>query len=162
MKVLVAQSCPTFCDPTDEAPLSMGFSRQEYCSGLPFPSPGDLPNPGMEPRSAVLWADSLPFEPPKGKVKVVRSCPAPCSPMDCHLPHSSVHGTLQARTLEWVTISFSNACMHAKSFSHVCLCATPWTAAHQAPLSTGFSRQEDWSGSPFPSPRIANSDLGEA
>ena len=46
------------------APLSMGFSRQEYWSGLPFPSPGDLPNPGIKPRSPALQADSLPIEPP--------------------------------------------------------------------------------------------------
>ena len=56
---LVAQLCPTIAG---EAPLFMGFPRQEYWSGLPFPSPGDLPNPGIEPRSPVLQADSLPFE----------------------------------------------------------------------------------------------------
>ena len=47
-----------------QAPLSMGFSRQEYWSGLPFPSPGDLPDPGIKPRSPSLQADSLPAEPP--------------------------------------------------------------------------------------------------
>ena len=47
-----------------QASLSMGFSRQEYCSGLPFPSPGDLPDPGIEPRSPALQADALPSEPP--------------------------------------------------------------------------------------------------
>ena len=47
-----------------QAPPSMEFSRQEYWSGLPFPSPGDLPNPGIEPRSPALWADTLPSEPP--------------------------------------------------------------------------------------------------
>ena len=47
-----------------EAPLSMGFSRQEYCSGLPFPSPGDLPDPGIEPMSPSFQADALPSEPP--------------------------------------------------------------------------------------------------
>ena len=47
-----------------QAPLSMGFSRQEYWSGLPFPSPGDLPNPGIEPRPPALQADALPSEPP--------------------------------------------------------------------------------------------------
>ena len=47
-----------------QAPLSMGFSRQEYWSGLPFPSPGDLPNPGIEPRFPALQADALPSEPP--------------------------------------------------------------------------------------------------
>ena len=71
MKVLVAQSCLTPCDPTDcthQAPLSMEFFRQEYCSGLPFPSPGDLPDPGIEPVSPALQADSLPSE-PLGKPK---------------------------------------------------------------------------------------------
>jgi len=52
------------------APPSMGFSKQEYWSGLPFPSPGDLPNPGIEPRSPTLQADSLPAEPPGGGGKV--------------------------------------------------------------------------------------------
>ena len=63
----VAQSCPTLCDPVDcslPASLSMGFSRQEYWSGLPFPSPGDLPDLGIEPRSPTLEADALTSEPP--------------------------------------------------------------------------------------------------
>ena len=47
-----------------QAPLSMGFSKQEYWSGLPCLPPGHLPNPGIEPRSPSLWADSLPFDPP--------------------------------------------------------------------------------------------------
>ena len=58
---LVAKSCPTLATPWTvacQAPLSMGFSRQEYWSGLKFPSPGDLPNPGIEPRSSALQADS--------------------------------------------------------------------------------------------------------
>ena len=57
---LVAQSCPTLCDPMD----CMGFSRQEHWSGLPCPSPGDLPNPEVEPKSPALQADSLLSEPP--------------------------------------------------------------------------------------------------
>ena len=64
--VLVVQSCPTLCNPktvTYQAPLSMEFSRQEYLSGLPFPSPGDLPVTGIEPGSPTLQADSLPSEP---------------------------------------------------------------------------------------------------
>ena len=59
-------NCPNLCNPMDcthQAPLSMGFSRQEYWSGLLFPSPGDLPDPGIEPRSPALQADSLPSEP---------------------------------------------------------------------------------------------------
>ena len=51
-----------------QAPPSIGFSRQEYWSELPFPSPGDLPNPGIEPRSPALQADTLPSEPP-GKLR---------------------------------------------------------------------------------------------
>ena len=61
-------SCPTLCNPMDcshQVPLSMGLSRQEYWSGLPFPSPGDLPNPGIELRSPALQADSLLSEPPE-------------------------------------------------------------------------------------------------
>ena len=72
----VTQSCPTLCNSMDsslhQAPPSMGFSRQEYWSGLPFPSPGNLPNPGIEPRSLTLYTDALPSEPP-GK------SPAVCS-----------------------------------------------------------------------------------
>ena len=63
----VAQLCPTLCDPwtlAHQAPPSMGFSRQGYWSGLPFPSPGDLPDPGIEPRSPTLQADALTSAPP--------------------------------------------------------------------------------------------------
>ena len=93
-----------------QAPPSMGFSRQEYWSGLPFPSPGDRPKPGIEPKSPALQAVSLPGELPRSHLLL--------------LSH----------------------------FSHVRLCATPSMAAHQAPPSLGFSRQEHWSGLPFPSP----------
>ncbi|CAI9152749.1 unnamed protein product [Rangifer tarandus platyrhynchus] len=77
--------------------------------------------------------------------KSLQLCLTPGDPIDGSPPGSSVPGILQARTLEWVAISFSNACM-LSHFSRVRLCATLWTAAHQAPLSTGFSRQEYWSG----------------
>ena len=60
----VTQSCLILCDPMDcHTPLSVGFSRQEYWSGLPFPFPGDLPDPGIEPESPALQADSLPGKP---------------------------------------------------------------------------------------------------
>ena len=66
----VAQSCLTLCDPVDyQAPPFMGFSTQEYWSGLPFPSPGDLPDPGIEAGSPALEADALTSEPP-GKPKL--------------------------------------------------------------------------------------------
>ena len=83
----------------------------------------------------------------------LQSCPTLCDPIDGSPPGSPVRGILQARTLEWVAISFSNAWkwnVKVKSLSPVRLLATPWTAAHQAPPSMGFSRQEDWGGSPLP------------
>ena len=81
--------------------------------------------------------------------KSLQSCPTLCDPIDGSPAGSLVPGILQARTLEWVAISFSNAWkwkVKVKSLSHVRLLATPWTAAYQAPLSMGFSRQEYWSG----------------
>ena len=80
--------------------------------------------------------------------KLLQSCPTPCDPIDGSPPGSPVPGILQARVLEWVAISFSNAWkwkVKGKSLSRVQLLATPWTAAYQAPPSTGFSRQEYWS-----------------
>ena len=87
--------------------------------------------------------------------KSLQSCPSLCNPIDSSPPGSPVPGILQARTLEWVAISFSNAWkwkVRVKLFNHVWLLATPWTAAYQAPPSMGFSRQEYWSGVPLPSP----------
>ena len=94
-------------------------------------------------------------------VKLIQSCLTLCEPIDGSPPGSPVPGIFQARTLEWVAISFSNAWkwkVKVKSLSRVRLLATPWTAAHQAPLSMGFSRQEYWSGLPLPSPKINNSN----
>ena len=107
-----------------QAPLSMGFSRQEYWSGLPCCPPGDLPNPGIKPRSPALQEDSLSAELPgkpllkvllkdivqegkssdrlvildiKVKVLAAQSCLTLCDPMNCSPPGSSVHGILQER-----------------------------------------------------------------
>ena len=85
-------------------------------------------------------------------VKSLQSCLTPCDPIDGSPPGSPIPGILQARTLEWVVISFSNAWkwkVKGKSLSRVRLLATPWTAAYQAPPFMGFSRQEYWSGVPF-------------
>ena len=87
--------------------------------------------------------------------KSLQSCPTLRDPIDGSLPGSTIPGILQARTLEWVAISYSNACkwkVKVKSLSRVRLLVTPWTAAHQAPPFMGFSRQEYWSGVPLPSP----------
>ena len=89
-------------------------------------------------------------------------CPTVCTSMDCSPPGSPIHGILQARTLEWVAISFSNAWkwkVKVKSLSHVWLSATPWTAAYQAPLSMGFSRQKYWSEVPLPSPFLVPTQI---
>ena len=86
--------------------------------------------------------------------KSLQSCPTLCNPRDGSPPGSPVPGILQARTLEWVAISFSNAWkwkVKVKSLSPVLLLATSWTAAYQAPPSMGFSRQEYWNGVPLPS-----------
>ena len=87
--------------------------------------------------------------------KSLQSCLTLCDPIDGSPPGSPVPGIPQARTLERVAISFSNAWkwkVKVKSFSRVRSLATPWTAAYQAPPSMGFSRQEYWSGVPLPSP----------
>ena len=87
----------------------------------------------------------------------LQSCPTLCDPIDGSPPGCPVPGILQARTLEWVALSSSNAWkwkVKVKSLSCVRLLATPWTAAFQAPPSMGFSRQEYWSGVPLPSPNI--------
>ena len=101
------------------------------------------------------WKKSYDQPAAAAAAKSLQSCPTLCDPIDSSPPDCSVPGILQWRTLEWVAISFSNAWkwkLKVKSLSHVWHLATPWTAAHQAPPSMGFSRQEYWSGVPLPSP----------
>ena len=86
--------------------------------------------------------------------KSLQSCPTLCDPRDSSPPGSPIPGILQARALEWVAISFSNAWkwkVKVKSLCRVRLLVTPWTATHQAPPSIGFSRQQYWSGVTLPS-----------
>ena len=119
-----------------QAPPSVGFSRQEYESGLPCPPPGDLPDPEIEcaslmslgVRRQVLchqhhlgspenhlgerkskWRMSTVMRLPAATAKSLQLCPTLCDPRDGSPPGSPVRGILQARTLEWVAISFSNA-----------------------------------------------------
>ena len=114
-----------------------------------------------------MWDFCVPFKyrastshNPLGHLKVnpaaksLQLCPTLCDPIDRSPPGSPVPGVLQARTLEWVAISFSNAWkwkVKGKSLSCVRLLETPCTTAYQAPPSMGFSRQEYWSGVPLPS-----------
>ena len=89
--------------------------------------------------------------------KSLQSCPTLCDPRDGSPPGFPVPGILQARILEWVAISFSNAWklkVKVKSLSHVRVLVTPWTAAYQAPPTMEVSRQEYWSGVPLPSPIV--------
>ena len=93
-----------------------------------------------------VWSLDLPAA---AAAKSLQSCPTLCDPIHGSPLASAVPGILQARTLEWVAISFSNAGkwkVKVKLLSRVQLSATPWTAAHQAPPSLGFSKQEYWSG----------------
>ena len=108
----------------------------------------------------VTWFPEAHFKKTLAKIaapaaKSLQSCPTLCDPINGNSPGPAFPGILQARTLEWVAISSSNAWkwkVQVKSLSCVPLLATPWTAAYQAPPSMGFSRQEYWSGVPLPSP----------
>ena len=122
---------------------------------MPCPSPGDLPHPGIKATSAALVGGFFTSEPAAAAAKSLQSCPTLCDPIEGSPPGSPVPGILQARTLEWAAICFSNALkckVKGKSLSRVRLFETPWTAAYQAPPSMGFSRQGYFSGVPSLSP----------
>ena len=149
--------CVSFCCTTNESainthisPLSWTSLPPTHCHLTPLGhhrAPGWAPYAIQQLPTAAAAAASA--------AKSLQSCPILCDPIDGSPPGSSVPGILQARTLEWVAISFSNECkwkVKLKSLSHVRLLATPWTAAYQAPPSMGFSRQEYWSRVPLPSP----------
>ena len=109
--------------------------------------------------TAALWSEGVHcfFPVAAAAAKSLQSCLTLCNPIDGSPPGSPVPGILQARTLEWVAISFSKAWkwkVKVKSLSRVRLLETPWTAAYQAPPSMGFSRQAYWSGVPLPSPLL--------
>ena len=119
-----------------QTPMSMGFSRQQYWSGLSFLPPGVFPTL-VEPWSPTLQADSLPLALPAAATgaKSPESCRTQCDPIDGNPPGPTVPGILQARTLEWFAISSTNARkwkVKVKSPSRVWLLATPRTAAYQA------------------------------
>ena len=129
-----------------QAPLSMGFSRQEYWSGVPLPSP-----------NTSIWEYkyiniSIHRIYAAAAAKLLQSCPTLCNPIDSSPPGSSIPGILQPRRLEWVAMSFSSAWkwkVKLKSLSCVRLFTTPWTVTHQAPLSMGFFNQKYYSVLPL-------------
>ena len=106
-----------------QAPPSLGFSRQEHWSGLPFSFPGDLPNPGTEPRSPSLQPDSLPSEPPgkpiylSAAAKSLQLCPTLCDPIDGSPPGSPPLGF--SRQEHWSGCHFLLQCMKVKSENEV-------------------------------------------
>ena len=130
-----------------QAPLSMEFFQARILEWLPCPFQGIFPTQGVNPGLLHLlhhrwilyhWAtrEALIYSAAAAAAKSLQSCLTLCDPIDGSPPHSPVPGILQARTLEWVAISFSNAWkwkVKVKSLSRVRLLATPWTAAYQAP-----------------------------
>ena len=132
----------------------------------PSPTPGAHSNSHPSSRwcHPIILSSVVPFSclqsykhPAAAAAKLLQSCSTLCDPIDGSPPGSPriLPGIFQARTLEWVAISFSNAWkwkVKVKSLSRVWLFGTPWTAAYQAPPSMGFSRQEYWSEMPLPSP----------
>ena len=137
---LVTQSCPTLCDPVDCSPPGSsvhGFLQARILEWVAICY-------AMLCYAMLCYAMLSHFS-------RVQLC---VTPIDGSPPGSPVPGILQARTLEWVAISFSSAWkwkVKVKLLSRVQLLATPWTAAYQAPRSVGFSRKEYWSGVPLPS-----------
>ena len=155
--VLVTQSCLTRGYPMDCSLPSSSVhvifqARILEWVAIPFSRGSSQPRNQTQVSSIPggffsIWATAA--------AKSLQSCRTLCDPIDGSPSGSPVPGILQARTLEWVAISFSNAWkwkVKVKSPSRVWLLATPWTAAYQAPSSIGFSRQEYWSGVPLPSP----------
>ena len=121
-----------------------GNPLQYSCLENPIEEPGGLQSTGSQ-RVGHDWVTSL------ATAKLIQSCSTLCDPIDGSPPGSPAPGILQARTLEWVAISFSSAWkwkVKVKLLSCVRLLETPWTAAYQAPPPMGFSRQENWSGLP--------------
>ena len=139
-----------------QAPLSMEFPRQEYWSGLPFSSSGNLPNPEIKLLSPAMQADSLPLLPPrKPKSKVLcsitvhkvicrcwcsaqspQSCPTLCTSMHCSTPGSSVHGIPQAGILEWVAMPSSRGSSPPRDRTYTLLGLLHWQAGC-LPMSQG-------------------------
>ena len=142
---------PMYILRSSSGPISLWRSLSYPCIPPPLTNPlHPQRNLSSESHAAAAAAKSL------------QSCPTLCYPIDGNPPGSPIPRILQARTLEWVAISFSNAGkwkVKVKLLSRVQLLVTPWTAAHQAPPSMGFSRQEYWSGVPLPSPQQMLKDL---
>ena len=134
----VTKTGPFYLPDTSQIPQSSSISTSTSLLSLPLSH--------LDP-----WDSFLTDLPAAAAAKLLQSCPTLCDPIDGSPPGSPVPEILQARTLEWVAISFSNTWKwKVNSLSRVQLLATSWTTAYQAPPSMGFSRQEYWSGVPLP------------
>ena len=159
--VFLGLSC-FFHDAVDVGNLISGSSAFSKCSQWPWKRQ-TLQSPRVKDthqRPRATWRGGVSsqqatwFSAAAAAAKSLQSQLTLCDPIDGSPPGSPIPGILQARTLEWVAISFPNGWkwkVKVKSLSRVRLLGTPWTASHQAPLFTGFSRQEYWSGVPLPS-----------
>ena len=127
------------------------FTRSNYFS----PTLGNVIQFLFNTLLSYFFLSILFFKHSAAAAKSLQLCPTLCDPIDGSPPGFPIPGILQARTLEWVAISFSKAWkwkVKVKSLSRVRLLTTPWTAAYQAPQPMRFSRLEYWSGVPLPSP----------
>ena len=162
MKVKVPQSCPTLCHPMDCTVHGILQARILDWVAVPFSRGSSQPRHWTQVSRIGGWFftswEAQSCHAAAAAAKSLQSCLTLCDPIDGSPPGSPIPGILQARTLEWVSISFSNAWkwkVKVKSLSRVRLLATPWTAAYQTLPSMGFSRQEYWSGVPLPSPVLS-------
>ena len=162
---LVLSNCLWLMYIACQALLSLGFSRQEYWSGLPCPPPEDLSNPGTEPIypvSPALQAVSLPTEPPGKPISLlllllshfsrIRTCATQLT-----AAHQAPLSLVFSRQEYWGGLPVPSPMHESEKWKLIRSVmsdssATPWTVAYQAPPSMGFSRQEYWSGLPFPYP----------
>ena len=143
-----------------QAPLSMGFSRQENWSGVPCPPPEHLSSLGTEPTSPALagnsfthwatWESSFYLQPTlkESESEVAQSCPTLCNPMDCSLSGSSVHGIFQTTVLEWIAISFSRGSSQPRNRTRVSRiagrCFTVWATREAILINHMLSKSNRW------------------
>ena len=169
MRTQLLQTCLTLCDPMGGSPPGSsvhGILQARILESVAISSSRLSSQPRDQTHVSCVscigrWILHHTIMHAAAAAKSQQSCPTLCNPIDGSPTGSSLPGILQARTLEWVAISFSNAWkwkVKVKSLSYVPLLATPRTVAFQAPPPMGFSRQEHWIGLPLPSPiRISSS-----
>ena len=153
---MCVQFCPTLCKPMDYSPPGsfVKFSRQEYWTGLPFPISRDLPDPGIKPAypaslAGEFFSTAQPRKPHMAIMSIQKVhnvvnrffCHEACSHMENkQYLHTLQNTKIKEKELNTKTVTYGPQCV-LSHLSHVRLSVTPWTVAHQTPLSMGFSRQ---------------------